>query len=208
MTRRILCFGDSNTYGFNPEDPIENRYPPTERWPEILAARTGWEAVNMGVNGRRIPHAKKEVELAVSQIQEMLPADCIIIMLGSNDIDPMGYPSADKIASRMRSFLSTLKKSFPELSIYLVAPPQVEIPLAHIQEVFWELAPKYRQLAITMGIHFASAISWRLPLSPDGAHLSAEAHSAFATEMEKLLKRTLENVLYDEETGRQTEVNE
>ena len=41
MNRRILCFGDSNTWGFDPRDPIENRYPPEERWPDLLAQATG-----------------------------------------------------------------------------------------------------------------------------------------------------------------------
>ena len=191
---RILCFGDSNTYGFDPRDPIENRYPPSERWPEILSAQTGWEVINLGLNGRTIPHAQKDVELAISQIQkEELneSIDCLILMLGSNDVFKMHNPSADKIAERMQGFLSQLRGAFPSLPIFLISPPRVEIPLAHIQELFWELIPRYRKLADEMGLLFATAPLWDLPLSADAVHFSATAHYNFAMEIEKNLMQSL-----------------
>ena len=58
MSRRILCFGDSNTWGFDPRDPIESRYPPEERWPDLLAQATGWDVINLGLNGRTVPYRK------------------------------------------------------------------------------------------------------------------------------------------------------
>ena len=36
--RRVLCFGDSNTYGANPSGP---RFDETERWPMLLQAYLG-----------------------------------------------------------------------------------------------------------------------------------------------------------------------
>lgn len=51
---RILCFGDSNTYGCDPRSLLGERYPPNARWPELLRS-SGWEAVNCGQNGREVP---------------------------------------------------------------------------------------------------------------------------------------------------------
>ena len=187
---RILCFGDSNTYGFDPKDPIENRYPPSERWPEILSTQTGWEVINLGLNGRTIPHTQEDVELAISQIQKIKldgDIDCLVLMLGSNDVFKMRTPSADKIAERMQGFLLQLRGAFPFLPIFLISPPRVEIPLAHIQELFWELIPRYKKLADEMGLLFAAAPLWNLPLSADAAHFSATAHFNFAIEIEKNL---------------------
>ena len=191
---RILCFGDSNTYGFDPGDPIENRYPPSERWPEILSAQTGWEVINMGLNGRTIPHTQEDIELAISQIQEEKlngGIDCLVLMLGSNDVFKMHNPSADKIAERMQGFLLQLRGVFPFLPIFLVSPPRVEIPLAHIQEFFWELIPRYKKLAGEMGLLFAAAPLWDLPLSADAVHFSAAAHYNLAMEIEKSLAQSL-----------------
>lgn len=36
MTKSILCFGDSLTWGYNPEDGT--RFPPEDRWPRVLEA--------------------------------------------------------------------------------------------------------------------------------------------------------------------------
>ena len=43
---KILCFGDSNTYGYDPRGYFGGRY--DDRWPEVLAALTGWDVVNLG----------------------------------------------------------------------------------------------------------------------------------------------------------------
>ena len=186
--KRILCFGDSNTYGFDPCDPFGGRYPPSERWPEILAESTGRDVVNMGLNGRPVPHSKREVDLALSLIRKELPADLVIILLGTNDAFLLNEPSAEKIAARMDTFLRELNAAFPELPVFLISPPRVEIPFAHVQEIFWDLIPLYRRLAAKHGALLAAAPSWNLPLSADGVHFSPEAHREFAAQVERYLQ--------------------
>lgn len=188
LYKRILCFGDSNTYGYDPRDPFGGRYPPSERWPEILAADTGWDVVNMGLNGRPVPHSRREVELALSLIRQELPTDLVIILLGTNDAFLLNEPSAEKIAVRMDTFLRELKESFPELPLFLISPPPVEIPLAHLQELFWDLITEYRRLAEKYTALFAASPSWDLPLSADRVHFSPEAHKEFAAQVEKHLR--------------------
>ena len=46
---RILCFGDSNTYGYNPKG---GRYGESERWTARLAARLGATVIEEGLGGR------------------------------------------------------------------------------------------------------------------------------------------------------------
>ena len=188
MSRRILCFGDSNTWGFDPRDQIENRYPPEERWPDLLAQATGWSVINLGLNGRTVPYRKNEILSALAQIRGRLPLDCLILMLGSNDALSMDFPSADGVARRMDAFLRALRQDFPALPVLLLSPPQVEIPLAHVQELFWELIPEYRALAAKHGARFAAAPEWRLPLAYDGVHLSAAAQRIFAEKLRECLR--------------------
>ena len=52
---RILCFGDSNTYGYDPRSYFGGRYGPEERWVDLLSGLCGAECVNLGSNGRSIP---------------------------------------------------------------------------------------------------------------------------------------------------------
>lgn len=37
-----MCFGDSNTYGYDPRGYFGDRYGAEDRWPDLLAKQTGW----------------------------------------------------------------------------------------------------------------------------------------------------------------------
>ena len=54
MRRRIVCFGDSNTWGYNPA--TEERYDEDVRWTGILAELLGdgYRVVEEGQNGRTV----------------------------------------------------------------------------------------------------------------------------------------------------------
>ena len=73
----VTCFGDSNTYGYDPRSFLGGRYDPEHRWVDILAERTGWTMYNLGQNGRMIPTSSP-----------FLPPDTdfLILMLGTNDL--------------------------------------------------------------------------------------------------------------------------
>lgn len=191
MERRILCIGDSNTYGYDPHSPLGERYPPENRWPEILAAATGWTVFNHGVNGKTIPRRGAETEAELRAAQDALPLSCVIIMLGSNDALTMGTPSSKRIAEKMESFLRAFRLRFPDLPLLLVAPPRTDVPLAHVQDVFWELVPLYRDLSVRFGTWFVSAPSWDLPLGEDCVHFTEEAHETFAKNIRQYLEKKL-----------------
>ena len=52
MVKNILCFGDSNTWGYNPVD--KSRHPIDVRWTGVLQATLGSEyrIIEEGLNGR------------------------------------------------------------------------------------------------------------------------------------------------------------
>jgi len=60
VDHRILCFGDSNTYSYDPRSYLGGRYPASVRWTALLQA-AGWTVVNEGENGRCIPQMEIEV---------------------------------------------------------------------------------------------------------------------------------------------------
>ena len=73
----IICFGDSNTYGYDPRSYLGGRYGPDSRWVDLLAARTGWDVRNQGQNGRTIPGGP---------VPFPADTDLLTVMLGTNDL--------------------------------------------------------------------------------------------------------------------------
>lgn len=61
MVMRIFCYGDSNTYGYDPRSCLTARYPAEERWTGQLPG--DWEILNHGMNGREIPGPRDWAEL-------------------------------------------------------------------------------------------------------------------------------------------------
>ena len=110
---KVICYGDSNTWGYDPRSWLGDRYPADSRWVDLLAAKTGWDIQNRGLNGRSIPRE------AVA-----FPADTglLVVMLGTNDLLEGSTPAA--AARRMEQFLTGVNLGRDKL--LLVAPPPVE----------------------------------------------------------------------------------
>lgn len=168
---KVICYGDSNTYGFDPRGWLGGRYGADDRWVDILARRTGWEILNGGLNGREIP----------SQTPAF-PADTdlLMVMLGTNDLLQGRTPS--ETAQRMLRFLAGLTAKHDK--ILLIAPPPVAFG-AWVQEqrlidASAELAVQYRALAERLGVRFADAGAWGVGLAYDGVHFTEQGHRAFA----------------------------
>ena len=122
MCRRLLCYGDSNTYGYDPRSYLGGRYPESVRWTALLNAE-GWKVINKGENGRSIPRLNQEIETAV-QTARGIETDILTVMLGSNDLLQGAGLSAEVCGERMERFLrAILMQTQGSPKILLVAPP-------------------------------------------------------------------------------------
>ena len=99
---RIICFGDSNTYGFDPRDFWEARYDAANRWVDLLAKKTACPVVNAGVNGRVIPRSSDALTMSTQNTSE----DVILVMLGTNDL--LEGTSSREVAAKMEKFLKSI----------------------------------------------------------------------------------------------------
>ncbi len=164
----VICHGDSNTYGYDPRSYFGGRY--DKSWVEILAEKTGWNAVNDGVNGRRISRRPLEVPK---------DTDLLIILLGDNDL--LNGLTAAETAQRMKAFLNQI--SLPKDRILLVAPPPMKrgewVPNQELVAASQALAESYQTLAQQMGIGFVDAGKWNIPLAWDGVHFTEAGHRIF-----------------------------
>ena len=192
MMKRILCLGDSNTYGFDPRSYIGSRYPETVRW-TCLLQKDSREIINCGQNGLCIP---REYQYAIYRdaIRSHLPLDLIIVMLGSNDL--LEEEPVDEIALKMERFLCILQESFPDTEILLISPPVMKIgswvPSQEPIDASRELGKTYQALAEQLEIFHADADEWEVGLTYDGVHFTEDGHAAFAKGLENVLSGILD----------------
>ena len=128
---RVLCYGDSNTYGFDP-DPYADRYPESVRWTGVLQEQLGdgFQIIEEGKNGRAtgyqpgqgsdVPDIQEEVPDAVyippsqegpqdllARLEIHQPVDILVIILGTNDCHPSYGLTAEEVAAGMEALVNT-----------------------------------------------------------------------------------------------------
>ena len=179
MSRTVLCYGDSNTYGYDPRSFFGDRYAKDIRWTGILDGMSDWSVTCCGQNGREIPTQPRQWEQA-RELLRQADADVFTVMLGSNDLLCRPGFTAEHVAARMEAFLTSL--SHPRT--LLISPPAM-VPGSWVTEdrLLTEsarLAGCYEALAKKLGCAFADAESWGISLTFDGVHFSEEGHRTFA----------------------------
>ena len=175
----MLCFGDSNTYGYDPRGFSGDRYPEESRWVNILSGKTGWMIKNAGQNGREIPRNSLQYQQAELLIAQTLP-NFFAVMLGTNDL--LQGATAQEAASRMDEFLRHIRPGVA--IILLIAPPPMHpgtwVTNQTLLKESRKLAQMYQSLARKLHIFFVDAGQWNISLAFDGVHFTEAGHCAFA----------------------------
>lgn len=176
----IICFGDSNTYGYDPRSFFGDPYDEQNRWVDILAGKLNCTVINAGENGREIPRREEAVCCVNRMLKTRKSVDLLIVMLGSNDL--LHGNSVEMIKKRMESFLQQIK--LDKSKILLISPPYMKlgewVTTQSLINASQSLSAEYRYLAQRLGIRYADAEKWGVSLTFDGVHFTEEGHSAFA----------------------------
>ena len=176
MKRRILCFGDSLTWGY---DPVTcERFDEETRWPCVLQSLLGddFAVVEEGQNGRTIATDdptkgfKNGLDYVIPCIESHKPLEMMIIMLGTNDIKTKYCYTAGDIADEMKLFLERVLsynrfRLGDKMKVLLVSPPLIGegMPESRFydkfhdefaREVSMELGEQFGKLAEAYGILF------------------------------------------------------
>ena len=191
--KTVLCYGDSLTWGYNPEGPARHALP--DRWPSTLqtALGEGVHVIAEGLNGRTTAFDdhlagadRNGARLLPTVLTTHAPLDLVVIMLGANDMKPWihGNPVAAKqgvqrLIDIVRGHDYPLDEPAPQ--ILIVSPPAVSRTTnAEFAEMFAggdeasrRLSAQYEALADEAGCGFfdAGAVAETSPL--DGVHLDA-----------------------------------
>lgn len=211
MKKRILCFGDSNTWGAVPAEGT--RHPDDVRWTGILAAELGneYQVIEEGYNGRTTVH-DDPAENRLSGIayfeaclDSQSPLDLIILMLGTNDLKARFGVDPYTIAFGFGRYLNAVKTvpmagNRPEVLLaapLLIDPSYKDVPL--FLDMFGEgaverserFAEAYEAFAKENGVHFIDASKYGKASVRDGVHMEAEYHEklgkAFAEKVKEIL---------------------
>ena len=178
--RRILCFGDSLTWGFDPESRV--RFEEDSRWPCVMqeALGDGYKVIEEGQNGRTIATEdpaegeKNGLTYIGPCLESHAPLDYVILMLGSNDCKRKFSYSAMDIAGEMQIMLEKIQsynrfRCNDRIRVILVSPPHIADSIKD-SWLGW-----YKQLADMYGCIFVDAAEYVKVSDADGVHMDAEA---------------------------------
>ena len=185
---KILCFGDSNTYGYDPRSYFGGRYPAQYRWVDLLAEKLSCMAVNAGENGREIPQREAEFQHLERMLAQEDPLNLLLVMLGGNDL--LQGNSVEEVAQRMDAFLARILLA--QTQIVLIGPPRMKpgtwITEERLLTDCVRLNDAYRTIAQKLGIRFFNAADWDIDVTFDGVHYSEKGHQTFAGHLWLALK--------------------
>ncbi|MCR5356614.1 MAG: SGNH/GDSL hydrolase family protein [Lachnospiraceae bacterium] len=194
--KRILCFGDSLTWGYDPDKRI--RLPEDSRWPMVMQEQlgSGYTVIEEGQNGRTIATEdpaegeKNGLKYIGPCLESHSPLDIVIIMLGSNDCKrKFAYSSMD-IAGEMQILLEKVSsynhfRCSDKFKIILISPPHLAESIKdswlgdsfgyeNARKLSMELAEWYKQLSQMYGCLYIDASEYVKASDSDGCHLDAE----------------------------------
>jgi len=212
--KRILCYGDSLTWGTRPE--MGKRHAPEDRWPAVLAAALGdkGELLVEALPGRTTVfdnQAARDNRNGAALLPALLtshhPLDLVIIMLGTNDLTHYVAGSAGAALAGMRRLVQLIRthdvpngecpNKIPD--ILLIAPPPLvetsnQAMLAHFDgqiDQSKRLASYYQALAqeCDCGFFDAGTVAVTSPL--DGVHMDVENTRALGEALVNVVKNRL-----------------
>ena len=202
---RIMCYGDSNTWGFT-QRPNVKRWPSNVRWPGVLQKELGdnYTIIEEGLSSRTAGEDNYDNGLneaiqyelnfngrptLMPLIKSHIPLDCVVIMLGTNDIKVRFHKTPEEVTANVERLVKMINNSCdPEKEWYGYGVPKVlvvaPVPVYATKASFAaknaasrELGHLYKEMAERNGVEFLDAEDYiKVPGMPDGIHLTAEQH--------------------------------
>lgn len=205
MEKVILCYGDSNTWGYNPA--TAKRFPREIRWTGRLQALLGKEyvVIEEGLNSRTVVWDdpvngyRSGFSYLIPCLDSQKPVDLVIVMLGTNDTQERFQLNGFNIARSMRRILDAIEisRSGPNETapkVLLVAPPHIldSLPETDLGENMGkgceqrskEIAKYYQLLSEERGVAFLDAQAFVQASEIDAVHLDENGHRRLAEVLE------------------------
>ncbi len=210
--KNILCYGDSNTWGYNAA--TKDRFPAHARWTGVLSRELGpgYKIIEEGLNGRTtvwndpIEGYKNGKDYLIPCLESQRPLDLVIIMLGTNDLKKRFSLSAFDISEGARVLVEIAMRNGEDCNgnppkILLVSPILVgDIYQSQWGELFdyensiersKKFASYYKSKAEELGCEFMNAAEYADPSPIDAIHMDASEHKKLGEAFAKKVKEII-----------------
>lgn len=207
---RIVCYGDSNTWGYNAETGL--RYPDDVRWTQLLAERLGsmFQICEEGLSGRTsvfddpLYEGLNGLTPLVPILGSHNPIDLLIVMLGTNDCKQRFNATAQNIADGIRRLIQKAQSQAVwrrQPRILLVAPiligreiytvPRINEGMgADCAEKSWQLPDLLQATAVECNCHFLDANAVVTANSVDFMHFDEASNKRFSNYLADWIERS------------------
>ena len=204
----VLCFGDSNTWGYDPVS--KQRFPNSVRWTGVLQAELGpgFRVIEEGLNGRTtvwedpVEGDKMGKRHLMPCLESQAPLDLVVLMLGTNDTKKRYSAPPVDIAAGVGVLLDIVARSAAgrdgKAPPVLVVAPTPLTKLTEFAPMFdggveksRMLAPLYMEVAKAHGCPFFDAGKVITCSDADGLHFEASAHKTLGEALSREVKKIL-----------------
>lgn len=198
--KKILCYGDSNTFGFNPENG--KRFDENSRWSGILKSELkNFEIIEQGLNNRtavveNFNAIEYDALRHLPKILDVLNIDILFLAIGANDYQ-FQY-SVDEL-----SFENEYKKiihfvKLKNIEVVIIPPPIIgdEILNSWFSSLFNEKSVEkskkfnfiYKKIAKELNCKFFDFNHFIKPSNIDGLHYTKESHKLIAQNLKLFIE--------------------
>ena len=202
VKKNILCFGDSNTWGLNPE--TGKRYNDSIRWPSRMSMLLGdnFNVIEAGQPNRTLVNNPPFIGglngiCYLKPYLETESLDIIIIALGTNDLKKRFDLSPRQIAKGLEELIEQIELFYNAIkkpNIIILSPAHVKAigTYKHIYDGAMNknqpLTALFETLCKKKCIHYFD-LQQRVNVSKiDGIHLCSQAHTIIASSLYKIIK--------------------
>lgn len=199
MMKRIVCFGDSNTWGYDAQ--TDRRFPEGVRWTSLLAEKLPqYRIVEEGLSGRTsvcddpLFEGLNGLTYITPCLMSQSPIELVIIMLGTNDTKERFHLTSYNIAqgivrlAQKANTLDVFQNDKPH--VLVIAPPVIGASYRHTSigdamgdhcdEKSEQLANHLQQLLKDTPILFLNSSEEVSMNEIDYMHLNEEGHELLA----------------------------
>lgn len=201
--KKILCYGDSNTFGFIPENC--KRYDKDSRWSGILSEilKENYQVIEEGMNNRtgffKNPEGLKQSggEYLSVFLQNHRNLDICIISLGTNDAQFFYNLDENSTKNGLQNLIDSVREVNIKTNIIIVPPVKITENILHsgfsmmfnresidkINKVF----PNFEQIAKENNCLYFDFNQITSPAQKDGLHYTKESHTIIANKLAEFI---------------------
>ena len=200
--KKIICYGDSNTFGYNPVD--SSRFGENIRWTSVLQNNLGdsYKIINEGVCDRTgfVDNPKGLLYSAQKHfptlIEKLDSTDIIILGLGTNDLQFQYYIDFTIVESGLKNLINLAKEKAEQI---IIIPPVIldERVLKGFFSFQFdeksiikskEIGKTYEKIAKDNGCFYFDVNKFARPSNFDGLHYDKNSHKLIADKLSDFIK--------------------